>query len=136
MMHRTSVAVQSAPAHEVHRSVASPAARQVLRSRHSAFMPASRQHHRPVLECRHRPCSIAARDRHAERCMPDPTALLASLVFGVIGLSAFLYGKKHALFVPMTLGIALMIFPYFVASTLWMCVIGVALVAAIWFFRE
>jgi hypothetical protein len=68
--------------------------------------------------------------------MPSPAALFASLVFGVIGLTAFLYGKKHALIVPMVLGIGLMLFPYFVSDIWLMCGIGTALTAAIWYFRE
>ena len=68
--------------------------------------------------------------------MPSPGALFVSLVFGVIGLTAFLYGKKHALVVPMVLGIALMLFPYFVSDIWLMCGIGAALTAAIWYFRD
>lgn len=68
--------------------------------------------------------------------MPSPAALFASLVFGVIGLTAFLYGKKHALIVPMVLGIGLMLFPYFVSDIWLMSGIGAALTAAIWYFRE
>ena len=68
--------------------------------------------------------------------MPSPGVLFASLVFGVIGLTAFLYGKKHALIVPMVLGIGLMLFPYFVSDIWLTCIIGVALTAAIWYFRE
>ena len=68
--------------------------------------------------------------------MPTPAALLASLVFGAIGLTAFFYGKKHALIVPMVLGTGLMVFPYFVSDAWLVWGIGVALVAAIWYFRE
>ena len=68
--------------------------------------------------------------------MPSPAALFVSLVFGVIGLTAFLYGKKHALIVPMMLGLGLMLFPYFVSNIWLMCGIGAALTAAIWYFRE
>jgi hypothetical protein len=68
--------------------------------------------------------------------MPSPAALFASLVFGAIGITAFFYGKKHALVVPMVLGAGLMIFPYFVSDVWLMWAIGAAMVAAMWFFRE
>lgn len=68
--------------------------------------------------------------------MPTPAALFASLVFGAIGLTAFFYGKKHALIVPMVLGTGLMIFPYFVSDAWLVWAIGAAMVAAIWYFRQ
>jgi len=68
--------------------------------------------------------------------MPSPAALFASLVFGVIGFAAFMYGKRHAVMVPMVLGIALMAFPYFVPDAWMIWLIGALLTAAIWYFRE
>ena len=68
--------------------------------------------------------------------MPSPGALSASLVFGVIGFAAFMYGKKHAVPVPMVTGITLMIFPYFVSEPWIIWAVGGALTFAIWYFRE
>ena len=68
--------------------------------------------------------------------MPSGAALFGSLVFGVIGIAAFRYGKKSALLLPMILGIALMIFPYFVPETWLIYAIGCALTFAVWFFRN
>ena len=68
--------------------------------------------------------------------MPSPSALFASLIFGVIGFVAFRYGKKNTLFMPMILGITLMAFPYFVPETWMLYAIGGALTAAVWFFRS
>lgn len=68
--------------------------------------------------------------------MPSPAILFAGLVFGVIGFAAFRYGRKSALPIPMTLGIALMVYPYFVSDTWLVYLIGVALTAAVWFFRH
>ncbi len=59
----------------------------------------------------------------------DLTQLFASLVFGGIGFVAFVYGKKQADFKSLGIGIALMVYPYFVTSLLWSCIIGVALTA-------
>jgi len=68
--------------------------------------------------------------------MPSPAALFASLLFGLIGFAAFRYGKKHAVIMPMVLGIVLMVFPYFVPEAWMIWVVGAVLTAAIWFFRE
>ena len=68
--------------------------------------------------------------------MPTPAALFGSLVFGVIGLVAFRYGKKSALIVPMLLGLGLMIYPWFVSETWMLYAIGCALTGAVWFFRN
>jgi hypothetical protein len=57
-------------------------------------------------------------------------------MFGVIGLAAFLYGKKSALIVPMVLGMILMVFPYFVSDTWLLYAVGFALTGASWYFRE
>jgi hypothetical protein len=43
--------------------------------------------------------------------------LLWGLVFGSIGLGFFLYGKKQRSVVPLVCGLALMIYPYFVANS-------------------
>ena len=68
--------------------------------------------------------------------MPTPAALFASLIFGVVGIVAFQYGKKSALVVPMVLGIALMVYPYFVPDTWMIYAIGCALTGAVWYFRN
>lgn len=59
--------------------------------------------------------------------MINTAALLWSLVFGSIGLAYFVYGKRQANMVARYTGIVLMIYPYFVDSTLAMVVIGVGL---------
>jgi hypothetical protein len=68
--------------------------------------------------------------------MPSGAALFGSLMFGVIGLAAFLYGKRSVLIVPMVLGLALMGYPYFVSDTWLLYAIGLALTAACWYFRH
>jgi hypothetical protein len=68
--------------------------------------------------------------------MPSGAALFGSLMFGVIGLAAFLYGKRSVLIVPMVLGMALMVFPYFVSDTWLLYTIGCALTVASWYFRH
>ncbi len=68
--------------------------------------------------------------------MPTPGALFAMIVFGAVGLAAFVYGKKSMLPKPMILGIALMVYPYFVSSLLLIWVIGSLLTAALFFPRN
>ena len=64
------------------------------------------------------------------------TNLIGGFVFGSIGFVAFFYGKRMNLWKLMFCGLALMIFPYFIANTAAMCVIGVIGSIAIWFLRE
>lgn len=68
--------------------------------------------------------------------MPTPANLFGALIFGVIGLAAFLYGKKQAKIGPLIGGLLLMIYPYFISETWMLYAIGVALTVAIFFFRE
>ena len=62
--------------------------------------------------------------------------LIAGFLFGSIGFVAFVYGKRQDAWTPMFLGMALMAFPYLVTSTVWIYVVGIALVAALFRFRE
>jgi hypothetical protein len=68
--------------------------------------------------------------------MPSPANLFGALIFGVIGLAAFLYGKKQAKMGPLVIGLLLMIYPYFIEETWILWAIGAALTVAIFFFRE
>lgn len=68
--------------------------------------------------------------------LPSPAALLASLVFSVIGFGVFMYGKKQGLVKPIAIGVALMVFPYFVSRVWLQWVIGVGLCASLYVFRD
>lgn len=68
--------------------------------------------------------------------LPSPNVLFAGLVFGVIGFAAFMYGKKQARFSPMAIGTALMAYPYFVSAAWLLWGIGIALCAALYYFRD
>ena len=61
--------------------------------------------------------------------------LLWELVFSSIGMAFFIYGRKQQRAVPLVCGIVLMVYPYFVPSTIWLVVIGVALCALPYFVR-
>ena len=67
--------------------------------------------------------------------MPSPASLLWSMLFGAIGVGLFVYGKRQSMIVPLVCGVALMVYPWFVASVAWLIVIGVALTVLPWFVR-
>ena len=65
----------------------------------------------------------------------NPAALVASLLFGAIGLGVFMYGKRMVLYKPMVIGFVLMVYPYFVPQTWLIYTIGCALCLALYVFR-
>jgi hypothetical protein len=68
--------------------------------------------------------------------MPTPGALFGMIVFGAVGLAAFVYGKKSSLAKPMILGIALMVYPYFVSEIWVLYGIGMFLTAGLFYPRH
>jgi hypothetical protein len=62
--------------------------------------------------------------------------LIGGFVFGSIGFVAFMYGKRMNLWKPMFLGLALMVYPYFVSNDIAMIVVGAIGSASLWFVRE
>jgi len=68
--------------------------------------------------------------------LPSATVLFASLLFGTVGFAAFVYGKKSMLWQPMAIGVVLMVYPYFVENALLLYVIGIALSASLFVFRD
>ena len=64
--------------------------------------------------------------------MPDPSTLFVIIVFSAVGLAAFRHGKSESNIVCLLLGIALMVYPYFVEGLTLNLLIGAALSAAVW----
>ena len=64
------------------------------------------------------------------------SSIFAGIVFGAIGLAAFIYGKKQVSFKPMVIGIILMVYPYFVSHEIWVWVIGTVLTFSLFIFRD
>jgi hypothetical protein len=62
--------------------------------------------------------------------------IFAYIIFGAIGFAVFVYGKKNKFLRPMIIGIALMAYPYFISGTLVIYLVGIALTAALYFWRE
>jgi len=62
--------------------------------------------------------------------------LIGGFIFGSIGFVAFIYGKRMNLWRPMFLGLALMVYPYFVSNDVVLWAAGAAGSAALWFLRN
>jgi hypothetical protein len=67
--------------------------------------------------------------------MQNAAQLVWGVVFGGIGIGFFVYGKRQKAVVPLLVGIALFIFPYFIANTYLLVLVGVVLVALPYFVR-
>ena len=68
--------------------------------------------------------------------MPDPAVLFAGILFGSIGVAAFLYGKKQAKWQPLALGTALVAITFIIRDAVLLYAAGTALCAALFWFRE
>jgi hypothetical protein len=62
--------------------------------------------------------------------------LLWGLLFSSVGVGFLLYGKRQRSVVPLLCGLALCIYPYFVANAIATVVVGIALVSIPYFFRK
>lgn len=65
--------------------------------------------------------------------MPDPSTIFVIIVFSAVGLAAFRRGRREGNILCLLLGIALMVYPYFVEGLLLSVAIGAALAAAVWY---
>jgi hypothetical protein len=67
--------------------------------------------------------------------MEGSSLLIWGMAFGAIGLGFFTYGKRQKAIVPLFTGIALFIFPYFIANVYMLVIIGVILMMLPYFVR-
>ena len=67
--------------------------------------------------------------------MGSTAGLLWGVLFISIGLGYFLYGKKQRAISPMVFGVALMMYPYFLANTWMLVIVGTLLTAGPYFIR-
>jgi len=65
----------------------------------------------------------------------DVAVLFWGVLFSSVGLGLFLYGRKQRAVVPLLCGLALMVYPYFIANWLVMVMIGAVLSAIPYFLR-
>jgi len=63
----------------------------------------------------------------------NPTLLMWSILFGAFGVGYFMYGRRQRSPVPFVVGIALMVYPYFVSNVYLVVLIGVVLIATPYF---
>jgi len=62
--------------------------------------------------------------------MPSGTSLFVGLLAGAFGVAYFVYGKRQTKLTPMLAGVGLCVYPYFIDSDVWLCVVGLLLLAA------
>ena len=62
--------------------------------------------------------------------------IVAGFIFGIVGWYAIVHGNKEKKYRPMVIGLALMIYPYFVSNTFLSISIGIALCAALYYWRD
>jgi hypothetical protein len=66
----------------------------------------------------------------------DTNLILASLLFGSIGMGMVMYGKNAGRMVPLGVGVGLMVIPYFISSLLVLLLVCAVLLAVPWVVRE
>ena len=57
------------------------------------------------------------------------------MLFGAVGIGFVVYGRRQRAVVPLVCGVSLIVFPYFLSSTVLLVAIGAVLVALPYFFR-
>jgi hypothetical protein len=67
--------------------------------------------------------------------LPSPVYLFGLVLFGVIGLWAFYYGRRRKQQATKWIGVALMLYPYAVYNTWALYGVGIALCGALYYYR-
>ena len=67
--------------------------------------------------------------------VPSPAYIVGAIVFGIVGLAAFVHGKRAGRPRTRWLGLALMLYPYVVWQTWLLYLVGIGLTVAVWFDR-
>jgi hypothetical protein len=68
--------------------------------------------------------------------LPTPAYLIGAILFGIIGVAAYRYGKKTSRRNPKWIGVGLMLYPYAISQTWMLYVVGAGLCAALYFLPE
>ena len=68
--------------------------------------------------------------------MPSFSYVFGAIAFGIVGYAAYRYGKKAERRAPVWIGIALMLYPYVISETWLLYVVGAALCAGLYVFRN
>lgn len=64
--------------------------------------------------------------------MPSPAYIAGVFLFSILGIAAWIFGRKRGYPKTRWLGLALMLYPYVIGSTLWLWIIGAALCVGAW----
>lgn len=85
--------------------------------------------------------SKKSRQNHETEAFPlsmmfTAAALIPSFLFSAIGFMAFSYGRKLQLWKPLSLGLILMIYPYFCPGPVWLWVLGIVFTIVLWFHHD
>jgi predicted membrane protein len=67
--------------------------------------------------------------------MASSSIIIWSILFSSMGMGFFIYGKKQKAIVPLCVGLALILFPYFMTSVLMLLIVGITLIAIPYFIR-
>ena len=67
--------------------------------------------------------------------LPSPAHIFGAVVFGLVGIAAYRYGKKAGRPRMKWLGVALMVYPYAISWTWLLYVVGFALCVAVYWNR-
>ena len=68
--------------------------------------------------------------------VPSPAYIFAAILFGIVGLAAYSYGKKASLAKVKWIGVTLMLYPYVISQTWLLYVVGAGLCVALYLFRK
>jgi hypothetical protein len=68
--------------------------------------------------------------------LPSATYIVGAILFGIVGMVAFYYGKRRNLPKTKWIGLALMLYPYVTPQTWMLYLAGFALCAALYWYRE
>ncbi len=68
--------------------------------------------------------------------MPDGSTIFFGIVFGAVGLAVFRHGRRETNFACLFIGLALMVYPYFVEGLVLNVLVGLGLTGGAWMFWD
>ena len=68
--------------------------------------------------------------------LPSVAYIIGAILFGIVGMFAFYYGKRRTLPKTKWLGVALMLYPYVTPQTWLLYLVGAVLCGALYWYRE
>ena len=68
--------------------------------------------------------------------LPSPIYILGAIVFGLVGIAAYRYGKRASLPAPKWIGVALMLYPYAISATWLLYVVGAGLCIGLYVYSK